>query len=358
MHASHRFVRTVQSAVLLMAVALAARLPLRAQQPVGLVPLDPPPPPVVVDGVEILPVQGQVYMLAGAGANVTAQVGPEGVLLVDSGSSGRSQGIINAVRRLTSRPVRFLVNTNADPDHVAGNGPLVEFFDGTRGPRPQQVGGANPLGQNAGVLSVAHEAAFNRMQQGSPDLPGLTGDALPVSTFFTPKKEFFSNGEAIQVIAAPGAHTDGDALVFFRRSDVVSTGDVFVTNTYPAIDVARGGSITGVLAGLNAIIDLAVPERNQMGGTRIVPGHGRISNEAEVIDYRDMVTIVRDRVRDMAAKGMSLAQVKAARPSLEYDGTYGTTAGPGSTDAFLAAVYQGVASRPAGAAGAAGRSGR
>jgi glyoxylase-like metal-dependent hydrolase (beta-lactamase superfamily II) len=123
---------------------------------------------------------------------------------------------------------------------------------------------------------------------------------------------------------------------------VVSTGDVFLTTTYPVIDAARGGSIEGVINALNAIIELTIPERNQMGGTRVIPGHGRICNEAEVIDYRDMVTIVRDRVQDMAKKGMTLAQIKAAKPSLEYDGIYGSKPGPGSTDQFLESVYLGV----------------
>ena len=167
----------------------------------------------------------------------------------------------------------------------------------------------------------------------------MTGDALPLSTFFTPKKEFFSNGEPIQVISTPAAHTDGDAMVFFRSSDVISTGDVFVTTTYPVIDLARGGGVQGVIDALNTIIDITVPERNQMGGTRVIPGHGRICNEADVIDYRDMVTIVRDRVQAMVKKGMTLQQIKAAKPSLEYDGIYGMKPGPGSTDQFLETVY-------------------
>jgi cyclase len=172
--------------------------------------------------------------------------------------------------------------------------------------------------------------------------PALTGEGLPESTFFTPRKEFFSNGEAVQLYAQPSAHTDGDLMVFFRRSDVVSTGDVFVTGSYPVIDISRGGSIEGVVNALNNILDLTVPERNQMGGTRVVPGHGRICNEADVVDYRDMVTIIRDRVQAMVKNGMTLAQIKAARVSLEYDGLYGATSGPWTTDMFLDAVYRGV----------------
>jgi glyoxylase-like metal-dependent hydrolase (beta-lactamase superfamily II) len=121
----------------------------------------------------------------------------------------------------------------------------------------------------------------------------------------------------------PKAHTDGDSLVFFRKSDVVATGDIFRTDSYPVIDTAKGGTLQGELNALNTILDITVPERNQMGGTRVIPGHGRICNEADVLEYRDMLTIIRDRVRDMVRKNMTLEQVKAARPTLEYDGIYG-----------------------------------
>jgi glyoxylase-like metal-dependent hydrolase (beta-lactamase superfamily II) len=308
-----------------------------AQQPVGLVPLTRPTAPLVVEGLEVLPVQGHVHMVVGAGGNVTLQVGEEGVLVVDSGGPGQSTKLLSAITRLTPQPVRFVVNTSADSDHVSGNSDIVKAH------------GGNPQGQNAGVFVVAHENAYNRMIHPRPGVPALSGDGLPESTFFTPRKDFFSNGEAVQLISQPNAHTDGDVIVFFRESDVVSTGDVFVTTSYPVIDTANGGTVQGVIDSLNAILDLTVPERNQMGGTRVIPGHGRICNEADVVDYRDMVTIIRDRVRDMAKKGMTQAQIKAARPSLEYDGLYGAAAGTMSgawtTDMFLDAVYRGVSGR-------------
>ena len=322
------------------AAALAAALD--AQQPVALVPLDPPPAPILVDGLEVLPVQGQVFMVVGAGGNVTLQIGSDGVLVVDSGATGQTDKLLAAIGRVTTRPVRFLVNTNADPDHVAGNRAIVQAQGGIRGPRPGGVGGGNPLGQNSGVMTMSHENAYNRMSTPQGSFPALTGEGLPESTFFTPRKEFFSNGEPVQLYSQPGAHTDGDILVFFRKSDVVSTGDVFVTTSYPVIDTARGGTIEGVVSALNNVLDLTVPERNQMGGTRVVPGHGRICNEADVVDYRDMVTIIRDRVQAMVKKGMTLAQIKATRPSLEYDGLYGATSGAWTTDMFLDAVYRGV----------------
>lgn len=316
-----------------------------AQQPVGLVALDPPLPPMTAGGLEVLPVQGQVYMVAGAGGNVTLQVGADGVLVVDSGATGQGDNLLAAIARVANKPVRFLLNTNADPDHVAGNRAVVQAHGGTRGPRPGGVGGGNPQGQNAGVMTMSHENAFNRMSTPNGSFPALTGEGLPESTFFTPRKEIFSNGEPVQMYAQPSAHTDGDILVFFRKSDVVSTGDVFITTGYPVIDTARGGSIDGIVAALNNVIDLTVPERNQMGGTRVVPGHGRICNEADVVDYRDMVTIIRDRVHALVKQGRTLAQITIARPSLEYDGLYGATSGSWTTDMFLAAVYRGVGGR-------------
>ena len=312
-----------------------------AQQPVTTVSLTRPSPLLVVDGLEVLPVQGNVHMIVGAGANVAVQTGDEGPFVVDSGGAGNGERLLSAVSRLTNRPVRFLVNTNADADHISGNEVIVKAQRGTRGPSPGG-GGGGAVGQNIGVVSVAHENAYNRMSTGSRGVAPLTGDGLPASTFFTPRKDLFSNGEPVQLISQPGAHTDGDIMVFFRKSDVVVAGDVFVTTSYPVIDTVQGGSVQGVIDALNAIIELTVPERNQMGGTRVIPGHGRICNEADVVEYRDMVTIVRDRVQELARKGMTLQQVRAARPSLEYDGIYGATTGEWTTDMFLETIYREV----------------
>jgi glyoxylase-like metal-dependent hydrolase (beta-lactamase superfamily II) len=330
----------MKQTALVLVLAGSALAAVSGQQPVGSVAIDPPPPPIVVDGVEVLKVQGQVYLLAGGGGNVTVQLGDEGVLVADSGGPAQGEKILAAIRRLTPRPIRYLVNTSGDADHVSGNDPLIKTGGGFRGPRPAQVGGGNPVGQNVGVMSIAHENAFNRMTEASPRGPGLTGDALPTSTFFTSRKDFFANSEPVQLLHQPSAHTDGDILVFFRKSDVISVGDVFVPHAYPAIDLARGGSVNGVIDALNTILEITVPERNQMGGTRVIPGHGRICNEADVVDYRDMVTIVRDRVQEMVEKKMTLQQVRAARPSLEYDGYYGAGSEPSTPDSFIETVYR------------------
>jgi cyclase len=305
----------------------------RAQQAPTVTALTAEWPEIVkVDGIEILRVQKDVYMLVGGGANVTAQVGSEGVMLVDAGAPGQTAKILAALRHVTKKPLRYLVNTSADLDKIGGNADVVKAAGGVSGP------GAPDRPANVGIATFAHENAVNRMMKP----PALTGDALPASTFFTPRKDFYANGEAVQLFHEPKAHTDGDVIVFFRGSDVVSTGDIFRTDSYPVIDAARGGTIQGELNALNAILDITVPERNQMGGTRVVPGHGRICNEADVLEYRDMLTIIRDRVRDMTKKNMTLAQVKAAHPALEYDGLYGTQK-DWTGEMFLEAVYRELA---------------
>jgi glyoxylase-like metal-dependent hydrolase (beta-lactamase superfamily II) len=138
----------------------------------------------------------------------------------------------------------------------------------------------------------------------------------------------------------PAAHTDGDSIVFFRRSDVISAGDIFTPETYPVIDLARGGSVQGVIDALNRIIELTVPAKYQEGGTYVIPGHGRLCEEADVVEYRDMVTIIRDRIQDLIRKGKTLEQVRAARPTLDYDTQYGGGATGSGAARFVEAVYR------------------
>jgi cyclase len=283
--------------------------------------------------VEVLPVQGNVYLLAGAGGNITVQVGTEAVLLVDTGTVAMSDKVLAAVRQISTKPIRYIINTNFYADHTGGNEKLS--MAGT------QIGGMNiPIAdQRAGAAIIAHEKALNRLSTPSGDHAAAPFKAWPTDTYFTDTKELF-NGEAIQIFYAPAAATDGDSIVFFRRSDVVSTGDVFTPSAYPKIDGSAGGSIAGVLGVLNHIIDLTIPQGREEGGTLVIPGQGRICDEADVVEYRDMATIIRDRVQDMIQKGMTLEQVKAARLTLDYDGEYGATSGAWTTDMFIAAVYQ------------------
>ena len=142
----------------------------------------------------------------------------------------------------------------------------------------------------------------------------------------------------------PG-HTDGDIVVFFRKSDVVASGDLFLTTTYPVIDSQSGGRVNGIIDGLNRILDVTIPKDKQEGGTYVVPGHGRLSDEADVVEYRDMLTIVRDRVQELVAKGKTLAEVKAAKPTLDYDGRYGAATGAWTTEMFVEAIYRELAAK-------------
>lgn len=271
----------------------------------------------------LLLVQGNTYMLAGAGGNTTLQVGKDGVLVVDTQYAEMAPKILSEIRKLSDKPIVWMVNTHIDQDHSGGNAALAKLG---RGPGP-------------GPRIIAHENVLNRMTQRVPNQPPVPDEALPNDEYGTPQKDLFFNGEAVVIYHMPRAHTDGDSIVFFRRSDVVSVGDIFTPDQWPAIDLARGGSVEGTLDALNYILTLTVPERYQDGGTLVVPGHGRISNEADVVEYRNMLTIVRDRIQDLLKKGMTLEQVKAARPARDYETEY-SERGLWTKDMFVEAVYR------------------
>jgi len=288
------------------------------------------------DSVQIhtLHVNKNVYMLVGAGGNITLQVGPEGVLLVDTQFDPLAAKIMAEVRKLSSLPMRFIINTSADADHTGGNEVLAA--SGARSTNQRVIGAA-------GVAAIiAHENVLMRMVHPLPGEPAVHGDAWPSAAYYEESKDLFFNGEPVEIYYQLSAHTDGDSIVHFRYSDVISAGDVFSTLTFPVINVQKGGSIQGLLDALNHIIDIAIPEDKEEGGTMIVPGHGRLCDEADVVDYRNMVTIVRDRIADSIKKGMTLDQVKAARPTRDYDRRWGTS--PAWTpDMFVEAVYKTLA---------------
>jgi glyoxylase-like metal-dependent hydrolase (beta-lactamase superfamily II) len=285
--------------------------------------------PDVEDAVQTTHVQGKVYMLSGAGANITAQIGDEGVLLVDTGATGLSDKVMAALRQLTDKAIRIVINTHVHPDHVGGNEPIAKIGQWFGGNAPGNFGLPT-----TSARVIAHEQVLTRMSAPVGQTASTPFGAWPTETFFTADKELFFNGEAIQLLHQPAAHTDGDVIVFFRRSDVVSAGDLFTTTSYPVIDAKNGGTIQGFIAGVNHILDVTIPEDKEEGGTYVIPGHGRVADEADVVEFRDMVTIVRDRVQDLMRKGMTLAQVKAARPTLDYDRRYGLP------DAFLESLYR------------------
>ena len=286
-----------------------------------------------------LHVQGKVHMIVGDGGNLVIHAGDEGVLVIDTGLEARADELLAAIRRISDKPIRLVINTHVHADHTGANQAIARVGESLGGNAP---GNSGLTLATARVL--AHEKVMARMSAPSGQTPPRPFGAWPTETFFSDDKEIFFNDEAIQLIYQPG-HTDGDVLVFFRRSDVVASGDLFLTTTYPVIDVERGGSIQGIINGLNRLLDITIPKDKAEGGTFVVPGHGRLSDEADVVEYRDMLTIVRDRIQDLVAKGKSLADVKAAGVTRDYDGRYGATTGAWTTDQFIEAIYRELARR-------------
>lgn len=272
-------------------------------------------------------IRGGVYMLSGAGGgNVTVQSGPDGILLVDTSLTANAPKIMAAIRKISDGPVRWVINTHVHADHTGGNEALVKMGATPAMPAPARV--------------VAYISVLDRMVTPQPGEAAIPATLWPNDTYSTPYKDFFFNNEAVVVTHIPNAHTDGDSIVFFRRSDVLSVGDLFMPDRYPFIDIARGGNVQGLIAGLNKILEIAVPGHYQEGGTMIVPGHGRLCDEADIVEYRDMVTIVRDRVQDLIKQGKTLDQVKAAKPSRDYDTQYTTPGTLSNPDAFVESIYR------------------
>jgi glyoxylase-like metal-dependent hydrolase (beta-lactamase superfamily II) len=271
--------------------------------------------------IHVLPVQGNVYMLFGAGSNITVQAGQDGVLIVDTATAPLAPKILSAIKTVSNRPLRYIINTSFEPDHTGGNDPLRKAGSTIAG---GNVAGDLGAGASEGAQIIAHDNVMKRMSAPTGKQAPTPSGAWPTDTFIEDEKKLWFDGEGIQIIHLPNAHTDTDSIVFFRRSDVIVTGDLFTTTDYPVIDVAAGGTINGFIDALNKILDLVITVYGQEGGTMLVPGHGRLCDAGDLINYREMATIIRDRIQDMVRKDMTLEQVKAAKPTRDYDPLYGS----------------------------------
>jgi glyoxylase-like metal-dependent hydrolase (beta-lactamase superfamily II) len=314
---------------------------LDAQQTPRQLPAQPPPQASQLDTVQIRP---NVWVIFGAGGNVTVHLGEDGVILVDSGSEAMADRTLAAVRAITKAPIRIIINTSADLEHVGGNDTLASAGVAIN---PDNFSDED----RATVLS--HENVLQRLSAPKDrTVKAAPVGMWPTETFTSKYRSFYVNDDAIQVIRQLGAVSDGDVLVHLRRADVIATGDIVDLRRFPVIDPAKGGSIQGELEALNRLLDLTVPPMPLVlkpGRTLVVPGHGRVSDYGELVDYRDMVTTIRDIIEDMVKKGMTLEQVKAANPTAGYRKRYGSDSGTWTTDMFVEAIYNGLKnSQPAG----------
>jgi glyoxylase-like metal-dependent hydrolase (beta-lactamase superfamily II) len=288
------------------------------------------------DEVHVWPIRDNVFMLVSRAGNTTVHIGEDGVLVVDTMTDALADELLAAIRALTDHPIRYVVNTHAHLDRMGGNAVIAAAGSTRTGGVVVAQAGAD-IADTAAVL--AHENVLAKVSAPTGEAAELPYEAWPTETFFDDRRDFAFNGEGVVVWHLPAAHTDGDSIVFFRRSDVLSVGDLFSTTAYPIIDRAAGGSVEGYIAALNKIIDLAVPDVDHQGGTMIVPGSGRLSDEFDVVEYRNMLVMVRDRIAASIARGRSLAQIQAERPTFDFDRRYGAESGPWTTDMFVEAIY-------------------
>jgi cyclase len=294
------------------------------------------------NGLDVVKVRKNFYMIAGAGGNIGVQIGSDGVVLVNSGTTQAADRVLAAIKTLTELPIRYVINTDAGADFVGGNEKLAKagytIFTNALG----NAGFASAMTSGGAASILAHESVLNRMTK-----DGYSNAAAPSEAFFAARKPLRMNDEGIEVLYQPAAHSDADSFVLFRGSDVIVTGDVMDMTRFPVIDLAHGGTIHGEIDALNKLIELTIaptPFIYKDVGTYVIPGHGRLSEQMEVVDYRDMVVTMRDRIADLMMQKKTLDQIKAARPALPYETRYGSKTGPWTTDAFIEAVYKSLSS--------------
>ena len=296
-------------------------------------------------GLDVVQVRPNFYMIAGAGGNIGVQIGSDGVVLVNSGAANATDQVLAAIKKLTNLPIRYVIDANADADSVGGNEKLAKsgFTIFTNALGNAGVAGTMTNGGAASIL--AHQSILNRMSARDAK-PSYPGDAWPTEAFLQQRKALRMNDEGLEILYQPAAHSDADSFVLFRRSDVVVAGNVMDTTRFPVIDLANGGSIQGEIDALNKLIDLTIaptPYIYKDVGTYVIPGHGRLCEQMEVVDYRDMVVLIRDVVADLIKEGKTLDQIKAAHPALPYETRYGTQ--EGVTNSFIESVYKSLTAK-------------
>jgi cyclase len=312
-------------------VVVGGRAPLaRAQQPGN-------------GDLDVVQLRQNFYVIAGAGANIAVQIGPAGAILVDTGSRQMSDQVLAAVKRLTDGSIRYIIDTSADADRTGGNEKVSRAGKTILG-NTGSAGVSEEVYTNGGAASVlAHENVLTRMSAPIGQRPAVPTASWPTKTYTGRGYAMYLNGDGIQITHMPAAHSDGDSVVFFHRADVIVTGDILDTTRFPVIDVTRGGSIQGEIDALNRIVEMTVPPfplAFQEDRTYLVPGHGYVCDFNDLVEYRSVVMIMRDRIQDLASKGMTLAQVKAADPAKGFKKRYGADTGPWTTDMFVEAVFE------------------
>jgi len=328
------------AAFLLTSVVVTSRVALlaRAQQAAG-------------SDLDVVQVRPNFYMIAGAGANIAVQVGPIGAIVVDTGAQQMSDKVIAAVKRLTDGSIRYIIDTSADADHTGGNEMVAKAGKTILG-NTGSAGFSEDVYTNGGAASVlAHENVLRRMSASTDRERSLHAASWPTKTYGGKGYPMYLNGDAVQVIHMPAAHSDGDSVVFFHRADVIVTGDILDTTRFPVIDVAKGGSIQGEIDALNRIVEMTVPPfplAFQEDRTYVVPGHGFVCDFYDLVEYRSVVLIMRDRIQDLITKGMTLQQVKAADPAKGFKKRYGAETGPWTTDMFVEAVFKSLTANKTG----------
>lgn len=303
----------------------------------------PAVPGVPPGEVRVLPVRGNVYMLVGAGGNITVHAGNDGVLLVDSGTAAMSDKVLAAVRSISTRPLRYIVNTSEREEHTGGNDTIAATGSTIRFRIATDPRVSDGLARDRASV-ISYLTVFHRMSAPTGQVAPRPEEAWPDNTYSTPQKKLYFNDEPVLIMHNPST-SDGNSIVHFRLADVISVGDALDLTGYPVIDLKAGGTIETVIQGLNRVIELTVPNRKSEAGTLVIPGHGRLADQPDVVYYQQMVAIVRDRIKDLIARGMSLEQVKAARPTRDYDPRYGRDNGAWTTDMFVEAAYASLAGK-------------